>query len=262
VSVVVGSVVTDLDRWPRPDAQWELGRLGARPLAVRSLGARLSKERDAMPVPVRPDDFHATPGVEDWRYVFGGVAALFRTGSFATGVALVDRIGRLADAANHHPDVDLRYPTVGVRLATHEIGDVSDLDVALARQISDAARELGITADPAVAQTVQLTIDTLDVAAVRPFWQAVLAFDPVGDDELADPLGRWPAVWFQRTQTPRTERNRVHVDVCVAPEVAQARVEAALAAGGRLVSDEFAPHWWTLADAEGNEVDVATTAGR
>lgn len=215
-----------------------------------------------MPEPVRPDEFHATEGVEDWRYVFGGVAALFRTGSFATGVALVDEIGRLADAANHHPDVELHYPTVGVRLVTHEIGDVSDRDVALARQISQAARALGVEADPTAAQTVQLTIDAVDVPAVRAFWQAVLAFDPVGDDELADPLGRWPALWFQRSDTPRPQRNRVHVDVCVAPEVAQARINAALAAGGRLVSDEFAPHWWTLADVEGNEVDVATTAGR
>jgi 4a-hydroxytetrahydrobiopterin dehydratase len=39
-------------------------------------------------------------------------------------------------------------------------------------------------------------------------------------------------------------------------------VAAALAAGGRLVSDEHAPEWWTLADAEGNEVDVATWQGR
>lgn len=215
-----------------------------------------------MPEPVRPDDFHATTGVEDWRYVFGGIAAVFRTGSFAAGVALVDEIGRLADAANHHPDVELRYPTVGVRLVTHEIGEVSERDVALARQISAAARELDVTADPTAAQTVQLTIDTLDVAAVRPFWQAVLGFEPVGDDELADPLGHWPALWFQRMDEPRPQRNRVHVDVCVAPEVARERIDAALAAGGRLVNDEFAPHWWTLADPEGNEVDVATTAGR
>jgi 4a-hydroxytetrahydrobiopterin dehydratase len=42
---------------------------------------------------------------------------------------------------------------------------------------------------------------------------------------------------------------------------AEARVAAALAAGGRLVSDRFAPRWWTLADPEGNEVDVATWMG-
>jgi 4a-hydroxytetrahydrobiopterin dehydratase len=48
----------------------------------------------------------------------------------------------------------------------------------------------------------------------------------------------------------------------VPPDQAEARVAAAIAAGGHLVSDEHAPEWWTLADAEGNEVDVATTRGR
>jgi 4a-hydroxytetrahydrobiopterin dehydratase len=54
----------------------------------------------------------------------------------------------------------------------------------------------------------------------------------------------------------------IHVGVWVPVEQAEARVTAALAAGGRLVRDTFAPSWWTLADAYGNEVDVATTAGR
>jgi 4a-hydroxytetrahydrobiopterin dehydratase len=61
---------------------------------------------------------------------------------------------------------------------------------------------------------------------------------------------------------PRPQRNRIHVDVFVPNDEAQARVAAALAAGGRLVDDSHAPHWWTLADPEGNEVDVATTFGR
>jgi 4a-hydroxytetrahydrobiopterin dehydratase len=41
--------------------------------------------------------------------VFAGACAYFKTGSFRVGVALVNAIGELADAANHHPDVDLRY---------------------------------------------------------------------------------------------------------------------------------------------------------
>jgi 4a-hydroxytetrahydrobiopterin dehydratase len=45
-------------------------------------------------------------------------------------------------------------------------------------------------------------------------------------------------------------------------EQAEARVAAALAAGGRLVRDEFAPAWWTLADVAGNEVDIATPMSR
>ena len=61
---------------------------------------------------------------------------------------------------------------------------------------------------------------------------------------------------------PRPQRNRIHVDVWVPHDQAEARVAAALAAGGRLVSDTHAPAWWALADTEGNEADVATWQGR
>jgi 4a-hydroxytetrahydrobiopterin dehydratase len=98
---------------------------------------------------ITPDQFYEAAGVEDWRVVSAAACAFFRTGSFATGVTLVDAIGRLADAANHHPDVDLRYPSVTVRLTTHEAGGLSERDVELARQISKAARDMGIPADPA-----------------------------------------------------------------------------------------------------------------
>jgi 4a-hydroxytetrahydrobiopterin dehydratase len=98
---------------------------------------------------ITPGQFHAAAGVDDWRVVAAEACAYFRTGSFATGVSLVDAIGVLADAANHHPDVDLRYGTVTVRLTTHAVGGLSERDVELARQISAAARELGIPADPA-----------------------------------------------------------------------------------------------------------------
>lgn len=59
-----------------------------------------------------------------------------------------------------------------------------------------------------------------------------------------------------------TPRNRVHVDISVPHDQGEARVAAAIAAGGHLVSDRHAPARWTLADAEGNEVDVATWMGR
>lgn len=54
----------------------------------------------------------------------------------------------------------------------------------------------------------------------------------------------------------------IHVAVFVPYEQAEARIAAALAAGGRMVRDQFAPMWWTLADAAGNEADIATTKGR
>ena len=84
---------------------------------------------------ITAQQFHEAAGVEDWRALFSGACAHFRTGTFATGVALVDAIGRLADAANHHPDVDLRYAGVTVRLWTHDVNGLSERDVELAKQI-------------------------------------------------------------------------------------------------------------------------------
>jgi 4a-hydroxytetrahydrobiopterin dehydratase len=211
---------------------------------------------------ISPRQFQEAGGVDDWRVLYDGACTYFRTGSFATGVALVAAIGTLADAANHHPDVDLRYPGVTVRMITHDVGGLSERDVALARQISAAARELGVTADPAAVQTVQVAVDALVGAEVIPFWRAVLGYREAGDEDVEDPHGRNPSFWFQRLDAPRPERNTLHVDVGVPHDQAEARVAAALAAGGRLVSAEHAPNWWTLADPEGNEVDVATMLNR
>lgn len=206
--------------------------------------------------------FLAAEGVEDWRVVAHGACAYFRTGSFAAGVALVDAIGELAGAANHYPTVDLRDEGVTVRLrVTPDVGAMTERDLELARQISVAVRELGFSADPAAVQDVDFTIDALVVPDVMPFWRAVLGYQQVGEEDLIDPHWRWPSIWFQPMDAPRPQRNRIHVDVWVPHDQAEARVAAALAAGGRLVRDR-APTWWTLADPEGNEVDVATILGR
>jgi 4a-hydroxytetrahydrobiopterin dehydratase len=214
--------------------------------------------------PITAQQFHDAPGVEDWRVLlfYNGACAHFRTGSFAKGLELLDEIGRLADAANHHPDVDLRYTGLTVRLKTHEIGWLSDRDVRLARQISAAAQELGVDADPTAVQEINLTIDVTDKPAMLAFWGAVLAYEPVEDEDVVDPLTHGPSIWFQPMREPRSGRNRIHVDVSVPHEQAEARIQSAIAAGGRLLSDEHAPMWWTLTDPEGNEVDIATWVGR
>ncbi|HEV3381871.1 MAG TPA: 4a-hydroxytetrahydrobiopterin dehydratase [Trebonia sp.] len=209
---------------------------------------------------ITPRQFHAAPGVEDWRVLYEGARTYFVTGSFAKGVEFVRRIGELADAANHHPNVDLRYGGVAVTINTHEIGgDISERDASLAAQISAAARELGIRADPSRVQTVQIAIDALVIPEVLPFWKAVLGYNQLGGEDVVDPLGRGPNLWFQQAAPdgPRGARGRVHVDVSVPRDQAEARIAAALAAGGRVVTDRFAPKWWTLADSEGNVADLA-----
>ena len=199
--------------------------------------------------------FHAAGGVGDWRSLYHLVAAHFRTGSLAESSTLVAEISRLAGGdAEQYLNLDLRPAGVTVTLGRR--------DVALARRISAAAAELGLAADPAAVQVVNVTLDALVGAEVLPFWRAVLGYRQLGDDYLFDPARRGPGFGLQQLDAARPQRNRMHLDVAVPHDQAAARVAAALAAGGRLVSDEHAPKWWTLADAEGNEVCVATWMGR
>ena len=196
-----------------------------------------------------------------WRVVRDDASTHFRTESFAAGVALVNVIGGLADAANHHPVVDLRSDGVTVRLEMHGAG-LGERALELVRQISAAARERGVPVDLTGLQTVQVAIDALVIPDVLPFWRAVLGYQQVGDEDLVDPDLQGPPLWFQQMDAPRAQRNRIHIDLYVPHDEAEARVAAALAAGGHVVNDEHAPGWWTLADGEGNEVDVASWPDR
>jgi 4a-hydroxytetrahydrobiopterin dehydratase len=207
---------------------------------------------------MRAREFCEAGGVADWRVLFGGnwACAHFRTGSFGAGVALVQAIGALAEAAGHHPDVDLRPEGVTVRLFTRDVYGLTGRDVELARQISEAAGELGAPADPAAVQHVQVAIDALVIPEVLPFWRAVLGYEAIGDEDVHDPHRRGPTFWFQEMDAPRPQRNRIHIDIYLPYDQVEARIAAALAAGGRIVNDN-APEWWTLADAEGNEADLA-----
>jgi 4a-hydroxytetrahydrobiopterin dehydratase len=166
---------------------------------------------------ISPKQFHDADGVEDWRVLGEGACAFFRTGSFAAGARLVDAISRLADLDAHHPDVDVRWEGVTVRLITitDDSYGLTERDVELARAISAVARELGADADPSNVQTFQLAIDALVRAKVMPFWRAVLGCRDRGDgdEDLIDPRGRGPILWFQQMDQPRPQRNRIHVDV-------------------------------------------------
>jgi 4a-hydroxytetrahydrobiopterin dehydratase len=210
---------------------------------------------------ITPGQFHQAAGLEDWRLVAGGACAYFRSGSLAAGARLVQAVTERAEAAGLRPDVDLRYEGVTVRLPLLQPLDhgVSDGDVELARQVSVAARELGLAADPSVVQSVQVSIDALVRPDVSPFWRVLLGgyVDRDGPEDLVDPRRRWPAFYFQQMDAPRPQRNRIHIDVWVPYDQAEARVAAAIAAGGHLVTDANAPEWWVLADAEGNEACVA-----
>ena len=202
--------------------------------------------------------------LEDWRLMFSSLHARFETGDFATGLKLVDRIGAAAEEADHHPDLELSYPRVDVRLTSHDVGGVTSRDIDLARHISDLAGALGAKAAPAATRVLELGLDTWDVAEIKPFWAAVLGYEPTEahDDELVDPDGTRPTIWFQQTERHDEPRQRFHLDLRIPPEQVDARVSAAIEAGGTLVSDERAPSFWVLADAQGNKVCLTTWVGR
>jgi 4a-hydroxytetrahydrobiopterin dehydratase len=202
----------------------------------------------------------------------GSLTVSLQAPDFPAAVQLIGLVADQAEALNHHPDVDLRWTTVVFTLATHSTGAVSGLDIELARRILAAADQIGARTRPA-AQRVEVALDCVDIPAVRAFWKAGLGYreqvladpgqgPPPGEGsqaELQAPDGRGPVLWFQRMDPPRTERGRFHLDVYLPDSTAaRERLEAVLAAGGRLVSDEHAPAWWVVADPEGNELCLCT----
>lgn len=195
----------------------------------------------------------------DWREVDGMLRTRLKVADYAAALDLVNRIATAADEADHHPDIDLRYNWVGLRLVSHDVGGISPRDLELAGQISRIAADVGAEPVPEVTTSMTVGIDTADADAIRPFWMALTGHGEAKGDpsSLPSPDGQLPQIWFQESPA-REGRGRVHLDVYVPHDQALARVEAVVAAGGRLVTDEFAPSWWVLADADGNEACVCT----
>jgi 4a-hydroxytetrahydrobiopterin dehydratase len=184
----------------------------------------------------------------DARCAFFGVGSLRHAARFAVAVADLP--------ADLGAGLELRQDGVLVRLVAGGDGTAEAVIGAL-------ATEHGLVSEPSMLQLVQVTIDALNPESVKPFWRAVLGYvdRPDSPEDLVDPRRRRPSVWFQNMDRPRLGRNRIHLDVWVAPERVEQRVADALAAGGCLTADH-GPTWWVLADAEGNEVCVTSSAGR
>ena len=210
-----------------------------------------------------------------WRLVLGELRTEVRTGSLALAADVAARVATVAGAEGHLR-LDVRADRVLLSLQTATAAWVTERDVELARNISTVVDETrletvsGVDLDGGgerAMQVIEIGIDALDAAAIRPFWRAVLGYvDEPGWsgpwDGLIDPLGQGPAVWFQRMDAPRPQRNRIHFDVSVPHDEAESRIGAALAAGGTMINDTRAPAFWVLADAEGNEACVTTWQGR
>ncbi len=202
--------------------------------------------------------------LDDWRKLAQALHARFRTGNFVTGLKFVTAVAEAAERANHHPDVTLTYPLVDVKLISHDVSQLTRRDIDLARQISEIAREQGIGAEPKALTEVELALDTADLDAVGPFWAALLTGSPdtLQGDDVVDPSGRVPLLWFQHTDAHETPRQRFHIDLWMPHDVAEERIAAAVAAGGRVADDENAPSFVVLADPEGNLACVCTCLDR
>jgi 4a-hydroxytetrahydrobiopterin dehydratase len=218
---------------------------------------------------VTASEFHANTDLPDWRYALGRVEASYRCGTFEGASTLAAEIAAAAERAGHHPDLDIRYPDwLHVALTTHAVDAVTNLDVDLAREVSALAAAAGATSEPSAVQALEVAIDAMDIDAVRPFWKAVLDYEdaPARPDgsivAIVDPLRIGPAFWFQQMDEPRPQRNRIHLDVTVPHDAAEARIADALTAGGTLVSDRRARAFWILADPEGNEACICTWQDR
>jgi 4a-hydroxytetrahydrobiopterin dehydratase len=207
-----------------------------------------------------------------WRYILGEFRTEVQTGSLPLAADVAARAAAVPGVEGHLR-MDVRADRVILSLQTAAAGWVTPRDVELAQRISAMVGESrldtdsGVGAVPRSVQVIEIGIDALDIAAIRPFWKAVLGYvDEPGrsgpTDALVDPFGQGPAVWFQQMDAPRPQRNRIHFDVSVPHDEAARRIEATLAAGGAMTYDAEAPAFWVLADAEGNEACITTWQGR
>jgi len=209
-------------------------------------------------------------GPAGWRLILGAIYSQVQTATLAEAAEAASlSVSAVAADGQGHLTVDIRAEGAVLRLQSADTGGVTGRDIRLAHEISRAltARGLAPTPGDGAVQALEIAIDALDIPAVRPFWKAVTGYvdepEPSDlSDGLIDPLGRGAAIWFQQMDAPRPQRNRIHIDVDVPHDAARARIEAAIAAGGRLLSEDAAPAFWVLADPEGNEACVCTWQGR
>lgn len=204
-------------------------------------------------------------GLTGWALLARCLATRFATADFAAGLAFVNEIGAAAQAADHHPDVTLSYSWVEVRLRSHDVDAVTDRDVALARSINELAAAAGLVGDVGAVAEYELGLDAAAAARIGPFWSALLTGSSGnwdGAENVIDPAGRVPLLWFQSTDEHQTPRQRFHIDLWLDPSVVQTRIDAAVAAGGAVVDDSNAPSFIVLADADGNRVCICTSEDR
>lgn len=206
----------------------------------------------------------------DWRKLAQGLHARYLVSDFGTGVRFVAAVGEAGDALGHHPDVTIGHGFVDLKLVSadavyrdgqgteHVVEWVTQQDIDLARRITEIATDHGVDPDPASVSVIELGLDTANPATIAPVWAALLTGDADAQgrgslsDEVRDATGRVPNLWFGDADEDETPRQRFHLEVYVAPEVAEQRIAAAVAAGGTVVDDSDSPSLSVIADQDGN----------
>ena len=200
-------------------------------------------------------EFLSAEGVADWVVLHGGATAVFRVGSLGEAARLAGSVADIPGLEGTGVLLTVGDGFLAVRL-TRDLWQLAPRHIDLARAISAVARASNAVADRSAVQEVQVAIaakrDEIDV----DFWRAVLGYLPMADDNAVDPLGHGSTVWMQEIDAGKSLRHAMHIDVSVAREQVAVRLQAALAAGGRIVDDSHAPAYWTLADRAGNRVCI------
>lgn len=221
----------------------------------------------------------AAANLTDWRKLAQGLHARYVVDDFGTGAGFIVAVGEAGDALGHHPRVSMGRGYVDLKLTSddavyrddegteHTVEWVTQRDVDLARRITEIAADRGIIPEPASVSHIEIGLDTADSATIAPLWAALLTGSAESQgrgspsDEIRDATARVPNLWFGEAAEEGTPRQRLHIEVYVAPEVAEQRIAAAIAAGGIVVDAGDAPSLTVIADQDGNEgvvcVDVS-----
>jgi 4a-hydroxytetrahydrobiopterin dehydratase len=235
---------------------------------------QISEDRKQAAGPLTRAEASAAVSSLGWRYLLGVARTCVDVRSLSHAAGILARLDDEVGADGERLLIDVRPGFLVLTVQNLAAGALTANDADLVRRISALLAERGLRADPRVGaaaersvQMLEIAIDALDTASIRPFWKAALGYgDEPGhlgpQDAIIDPAGQGPAVWFQQMTEPRPQRNRIHLDISVPHDEARGRIEAALEAGGTLVSDAEAPAFWVLADAEGNEACICTWQGR
>lgn len=200
-----------------------------------------------------------------WTVVNGRLELSVRAKDFVQAIEFVNRFTNLAEAQNHHPDFEIRYNTIRMRVVSHDVGGLTDRDLQFASSVDVLVDEMELKRQPEKITRSQLVLVSPNVDAIKPFWKAVFDFKEPKDDAelLVDRSDVLPPIRFHQLAdatvpaddgTSSGAPGPVHLNVFVPAELAAARLQAAIDGGGQLLSDADAPDVWELADMDGNRV--------